>query len=93
MFSVKNWIQNLTWELMSIITDHLKVLSKIKVFSLLLPVCLDTLPKMSTHLDLLSGPITADFSGADIVIQGKEPIEEHTKTNQCSWQQPSCVET
>ena len=56
-------------------------------------VCLDSLPKMSTHLDLLSGPITADFSGTDIVVQGEEPIEEHSKTNQCSWQQPSCVET
>ena len=44
------------------------------------------------NVDSLSGPITADLSGADIVVQGEEPVEEHTQPNQGSWQQPASVE-
>lgn len=44
-------------------------------------------------VNLLPGLITADLSGADIVVQGEQPVQEHTKTNQSGWQQPASVET
>ena len=45
------------------------------------------------NVDSLSGPITADLSGTDIVVQSEESVQEHTQTNQGSWQQPASVET
>ena len=45
------------------------------------------------NVDSLSGPITADLSGTDIVVQGEEPVEEHTQPNHGSWQQPASIET
>ena len=45
------------------------------------------------NVDSLSGPITADLSGADIVVQGEETVEEHSQPNHGSWQQPTSVKT